>query len=56
MSVTILGVVLLGAFIIFNRLSRAVKKGQERAQGDFAKLPYGVAIAAGALVAKSGLY
>ena len=56
MSVTILGVVLLGAFIVFNRTSRAFKKDRERAQGDFAKLPYGVAIAAGALVAKSGFY
>jgi prepilin peptidase CpaA len=55
MSVSILGAILLATFIAFKWLSRSFKN-QERARGDFAKLPYGVAIAAGALVAKSGLY
>ena len=53
MSVSILGR-FPGMLILFNRLSGVMNR--EKAQGDFAKLPYGVAIAAGALVAKSGLF
>jgi prepilin peptidase CpaA len=55
MSVSILGLILLIVFVAFKRLSRVLNR-QASAQGDFAKLPYGVAIAAGAVVAKSGLY
>lgn len=55
LAVSILGFALLAIFIIFKWAMR-VYRHQARAKGDFAKLPYGVAIAAGAIVAKSGFY
>lgn len=55
LAVSILGFVLLAIFMTFKWLMR-VYKNQARAKGDFAKLPYGVAIATAAVLAKSGLY
>lgn len=55
LSVAITGFILLVLFIIFRNIMKNSKESG-KSKGDFVKVPFGIAIAIGAILAKSQLY